>query len=485
MTVIQSVTCPICGCLCDDIEVTVENNQVVKMKNGCAVCEGKFLGYRGEHRIKTPLIRKEGKLVPVSMDEAVHAAAKILANSTYPILYGWSSTSSEAQRVGVELAEEIGGILDNTAVVCHGPSILGIQEVGIPTATLGKIRHRADLVIYWGCDPWSAHPRHLERYTNFTEGRFEKSEWKSYMQKLKAGAGKKKLESAIRSGAPKAHRPQTQACYVGGVPPEMSKGGRKLIVVDVRKSMTAEMADYFIQVEPNKDYEVMQALRALVKDKELDVDKVGGVPVEYLESVADALVSCEFGVIFFGMGLTQSAGKFRNIEVAIQLVRDLNSRTKFMIMPMRGHYNVTGANVVSAWQSGYPYGVDFSRGFPSYNPGETTCMDVLLRDELDASLVIAADPGANFPKNAVKNMVKHPLIVIDPHMNATASLGDIVFPAAFVGIEVDGTAYRMDNVPLPLHKVVEPPAGVFSDEEILKRILEEVRIIKSKRAEVV
>jgi len=485
MTVIQSVTCPICGCLCDDIEVTVENSQVVKMKNGCAVCEGKFLGYRGEHRIKTPLIRKEGKLVPVSMDEAVHAAAKILANSTYPILYGWSSTSSEAQRVGVELAEEIGGILDNTAVVCHGPSILGIQEVGIPTATLGQIRHRADLVIYWGCDPWSAHPRHLERYTNFTEGRFEKSEWKSYMQKLKAGAGKKKLESAIRSGAPKAHRPQTQACYVGGVPPEMSKGGRKLIVVDVRKSMTAEMADYFIQVEPNKDYEVMQALRALVKDKELDVDKVGGVPVEYLESVADALVSCEFGVIFFGMGLTQSAGKFRNIEVAIQLVRDLNSRTKFMIMPMRGHYNVTGANVVSAWQSGYPYGVDFSRGFPSYNPGETTCMDVLLRDELDASLVIAADPGANFPKNAVKNMVKHPLIVIDPHMNATASLGDIVFPAAFVGIEVDGTAYRMDNVPLPLHKVVEPPAGVFSDEEILKRILEEVRIIKSKRAEVV
>lgn len=484
MSVIQSVTCPICGCLCDDIEVTVENNEVVKMKNGCAVCEGKFLGYRGEHRIKTPLMRKEGKLVPVSMEEAVHAAAEILANSTYPILYGWSSTSTEAQRVGVELSEEIGGVLDNTAVVCHGPSILGIQEVGIPTATLGQIRHRADLVIYWGCDPWSAHPRHLERYTNFTEGRFAKSEWKAYMKKLKAGAGKKKLDSAIRSGVPKVLHPKAQACYVGGVPPDMSKEGRKLIVVDVRKSMTAEMADYFIQVEPNKDYEVMQALRALVKDKELDVDKVGGVSVEYLESVAEALVSCEFGVIFFGMGLTQTSGKFRNIEVAIQLVRDLNSRTKFMIMPMRGHFNVTGANIVSAWQSGYPYGVDFSRGFPSYNPGETTCMDILLRDELDASLVIASDPGANFPKNAVKNMVRHPLIVIDPHMNATATLGDIVFPAAFVGIEVDGTAYRMDNVPLPLRKVVDPPAGVFSDEEILRRILEQVRVIKAKKVEV-
>lgn len=483
MTVINAVTCPICGCVCDDIEVTVENNEVMKVKNGCAVCEAKFLGYKGEHRIHTPLMRKDGKLVPVSMDEAVHAAAEILANANYPILYGWSSTSSEAQRIGVELTEEIGGIMDNTAVVCHGPSILGVQEVGIPTCTLGQIRHRADLVIYWGCDPWSAHPRHLERYTNFTEGRFEKSEWKAYMQKLKAHAGKKKLESAARSGVPKARLPKPEACYVGGVPPSISKGGRRLIVVDVRRSMSAEMADYFIQVEPNKDYEVMQALRALVKDQELDVDKVGGVPVEYLEEVADALISCEFGVIFFGMGLTQTAGKFRNIEVAIQLVRDLNSRTKFLIMPMRGHFNVTGANVVSAWQSGYPYGVDFSLGYPRYNPGETTCMDVLLRDELDASLVIASDPGANFPKNAVQNMVKHPLIVIDPHMNATAMLGDIVFPAAFVGIETEGTAYRMDHVPLPLKKVVEPPKGVFSDEEILKKILAEVKLIKAKKAE--
>ncbi|MCW4003930.1 MAG: formylmethanofuran dehydrogenase subunit B [Candidatus Bathyarchaeota archaeon] len=482
MSIVTSVTCPICGCLCDDIELTIENNEVVKVKNGCAICESKFLGYRGEHRIKTPLMRKNGKLVPVTMDEAVHAAAEVLANSNYPILYGWSSTSSEAQRVGVELTEEVGGIMDNTAVVCHGPSILGVQEVGIPTCTLGQIRHRADLIIYWGCDPWSAHPRHLERYTSFAEGRFEKSAWKDYMQKLKAQAGQKKIQSLARSGFVKARTPRPQSCSLPGVPASISKRGRKLIVIDVRKSMSAEMADFFIQVEPNKDYELMQALRVLIKDGELDVDKVAGVPVEYLKQVADALVNCEFGVIFFGMGLTQTAGKFRNIEVAISLVRDLNMRTKFLIMPMRGHFNVTGANVVSAWQSGYPYGVDFSLGYPRYNPGETTCMDVLLRDEHDASLVIAADPGANFPKQAVKNMVKHPLIVIDPHMNATAMLGDIVFPAAFVGIEVEGTAYRMDHVPLPLKKVVEPPKGVLPDEEILRRILEEVRVIKKKKA---
>lgn len=481
MTIVKSVTCPVCGSLCDDIELTIENNEVVKVKYGCALSESKFLGYKCEHRIKTPLIRKNNELVPVSMDEAIYKAAEILANANYPIMYGWSSTSCEAQRVGMELAEEIGGIVDNTAVVCHGPSILGIQEVGIPTCTLGQIRHRADLIIYWGCDPWSAHPRHLERYTSFTEGRFEKSEWKAYWQKVKAGAGQKKVASLQRGGFVKFRPrvpPARAACSVTGPPQTLKKQGRKLVVIDVRKTMSAEMADYFIQVEPNKDYELMQALRALVRDQELDVEQVAGVPVEYLQEVADALISCEFGVIFFGMGLTQTAGKFRNIEVAISLVRDLNKRTKFAIMPMRGHFNVTGADVVSAWQSGYPFSVDYSLGYPRYNPGETTCTDVLLRGEADASLVIAADPGSNFPKRAIENMVKKPLIVIDPHMNATAILGDVVIPSAFVGIEAEGTAYRMDHVPLPLKKVVEPPDGILPDEEILKRILEQVRIIK-------
>ena len=476
--------CPICGCLCDDIEVTIENNKIVKMKNGCAVCESKMVnGYNDEERLLTPMMRKDGKLVPVSYDEAVHKAAQILTDAKYPLLFGWSSSTSEAQRIGVELAEELGSALDNTCSICHGPSVMATQEIGIPTCTLGQIRHRADLIIYWACDPWSAHPRHLERYTSFTEGRFEKSEWKGYLQKLKAGAGKKKIEAAIRRGHIKYQpAPHPQACTVEGPPPTIGKQGRKMIVVDVRKTMTADAADYFIQVEPNKDYEVIEALRALINDQELDVDKVGGVPVEYLQEVADAMVNCEFGVIFFGLGLTQTVGRFRNIEIAISLTRDLNRKTKFVILPMRGHFNVTGANVVFAWQTGYPYAIDFSQGYPQYNPGEFTTIDLLKRGDVDATLVISSDPGAHFPKPAVQNLVKHPLIVIDPHMNCTSMLGDVVFPTQWCGIEYEGTAYRMDHVPIMLRKVVEPPEGILNDEQILTKILEEVRIIKSQKA---
>jgi formylmethanofuran dehydrogenase subunit B len=482
MTEFKSVVCPICGCLCDDLEVTVENNEIVKMKNGCSVCEAKMVhGYKSEERILKPMIRKDGKLTPVTMDEAVHKAAQILTDAKYPLLFGWSSSTSEAQRVGVELAEELGSALDNCCSVCHGPSVMATQEIGIPAATLGQIRHRADLIVYWACNPWTSHPRHVERYTTFTEGRFEKSEWKSYMEKMKGGASMKKVEAASRRIVPGYKAPiPPNACTVNAPPQSMQKNGRKMIVVDVRKTMTAEAADYFIQVQPNKDYEILDALRCLVADQELDVEKVGGVPVDYLRQVADAMINCDFGVIFFGLGLTQSAGRFRNIEIAIALTRDLNRKTKFVISPMRGHFNVTGANVVFAWSTGYPYALDFSQGYPQYNPGEFTTIDLLRRNDIDAALVISADPGAHFPKVAVQNMMKHPLITINPDMNAISRLGDVVFPTQWCGIEYEGTAYRMDHVPIMLRKVVEPPPGILNDEELLRKILAEVRVIKAQ-----
>lgn len=478
MPIVKAVACPVCGCLCDDIELTVEGGKVDKVKNGCAICESKFLGYNSKNRLLSPLIREDGQLIQTSFEEAVKKAAKILAEANYPILYGWSSTSCEAIRVGLELAEEVGGIIDNTSVVCHGPSLLSVQEIGITSCTLGQIRHRADLVIYWGCDPWSAHPRHIERYTNFSEGRFEKSAWKNYLNKIKASVSKKKIESAFRRILPKKKLLVTSK--MKDPSQALSKDGRKLIVVDVRRTKTAEVADYFIQVEPNKDYELLQTLRALIRNQEIDVNEVAGIPIEYLEEITDAMIKCDFGALFFGLGLTMSAGKLMNIDTALSLIRDLNTRTKFVIMPMRGHFNVTGANTVSTWQTGYPYAVDFSLGYPRYNPGETSVVDVLLRQESDSALVVASDPVANFPRKVVEHLIKHPLIVIDPHMNATSQMGDVVFPSAFVGIEAEGTAYRMDHVPLPLKKIVDPPPGILPDEEILRKILSEVRKIKRR-----
>ena len=433
MRTVKHVTCPVCGCLCDDLELTIKDEKVVKVKNGCALCKAKFLGY-SKHRVLKPLVRKNGRFFEVSYEEAVGRAAEILTEANYPLLYGWSMTSCEAVSAGIELAEEIGGVIDTTSTLCHGPSTLGIQDVGISSATLGQVRHRADLIVYWGSNPLIAHPRHMERYTIFRKGRFQKEK-------------------------------------------------RKLIVVDVRKTETAETADIFLQIKPNMDYEVLQALRALIRDQELDVDEVAGIPTERLEEIADTMVECRFGALFFGSGLTMTRGKNRNIDAVLSLVSDLNKLTKFIAMPMRGHFNVTGADMILTWQTGYPYAVDFSLGYPRYNPGETSAVDILLREESDAALVVASDPVASLPRKAAEHLAENPLIVVDPHMSATARMADVVLPSTFVGIESGGTAYRMDHVPLPLKKIVEPPEGILSDEEILRIILSEVKRKKAEQME--
>ncbi|MFX1393502.1 MAG: formylmethanofuran dehydrogenase subunit B [Promethearchaeota archaeon] len=427
---VYDVICPFCGTLCDDLEVDIADNKVVEVRNGCQIGTKKFFASNpSEHRYEKPLIKEKGSFKEVSWEEALDKAADILVNAKRPLLYGFSSTECEAQSKGVELAELVGGILDNTASVCHGPTILAEQDVGVPTSTLGEYKNRADLVIFWGCNPVHAHPRHLGRYSEFVRGYFRKD----------------------------------------------GRNDRFIVVIDPRNTHTAQIADLFIQVKPNEDYELLNAIRALLRGIELDELEVAGVPIEKIKELADIAKSCKFGVIFFGMGLTQTLAHHRNIDSAISLTRELNDHTKFLITPMRGHYNVTGANQVFTWNTGYPYSIDFSRGYPRYNPGEFSSVELLLKNQIDASLIVASDPASNFPAASVKNLFKHPLIAIEPHETPTSANADIVLPAAYAGIECEGTAYRMDSVPLRLRKVKDAPSDLLSDREILEKLIEKVR----------
>lgn len=425
---ISDVVCSFCGCLCDDIEVAVDNNRIVGTKKACALGKARLLAAEDTERLKKPLVREQGGLVDAALDQAIKNSARILSNAKLPLLYGWSTTSCEAQKIGLEIAEEIGGIFDNTTSVCHGPTTLAFHEVGMSACTLGEVKNRADVIVYWGSNPLEAHPRHLSRYTYLSKGFFRKS----------------------------------------------SKE-RKLIVVDVRETKTARLATRFLKVKPNSDYELLSALRIAVKTEELDHEAVAGIPKEEILEIAELMRNAEYGALFFGLGLTMSRGKHRNIDAAICLTSDLNAYTKWVIMPMRGHYNVTGVNAVSAWITGFPFGVDFSRGYPRYNPGETTAVELLLREEVDAALIVASDPVSNFPIKAAEHLAGIPMIAIDPHRTPTTEIADVVIPSAIAGIEAEGTAYRMDHVPLRLKKMVEPPAGCLADEAILEKLLKAIK----------
>ena len=80
-------------------------------------------------------------------------------------------------------------------------------------------------------------------------------------------------------------------------------------------------------------------------------------PHARLEDLARQMKAARFGIIFFGMGLSMTRGKHMNSAAILMLAAEMNAFTKFVAMPMRGHGNVTGADVIMRWQTGFPFGI--------------------------------------------------------------------------------------------------------------------------------
>jgi len=427
--IVSDATCTFCGCLCDDIELAVGDRRILKAKRACALGTSWFLNHVVDDR---PACHVRGK--PATVDEGIEQAAEILAHARYPLIYGLSDTTVEAQRVAVAIGDWVGACVDSTTSVCHGPTGMAMQSVGEVTCTLGEMRNRGDLIIFWGCNPAESHPRHFTRYSLMPRGMFV-------------------------------------------------SGGRKdrtCIVVDVRRTKTAKAADGFIQIKPRCDFEALWALRALARDIALDprqVEENTGQPLRVWQDLMDRMKSARFGVLCFGMGLTMTRGKHANSEALLALVRDMNRHTRFVCQPNRGHGNVAGADNVLAWRTGFPFAVNFARGYPRFNPGEYTATDVLARGEADAAMIVASDPMANFSQPARDHLKSIPYIVLDPHPTPTARHAAVWFTVAAYGISAGGTAYRMDNVPIRLRPAL--PSPLPSDEDILRAIESRVRALKS------
>lgn len=421
-TVVHSnVVCTFCGCLCDDLEVEVRDNRICKVKKACLIGRNKIMHAQSN----APVPSVAGRAVSIA--ESVSEAARILREAKFPLVYGLSSATTEAQRVLVEIAEIVGGTIDNPSSYCHGPGVMARQQVGLATCTLGEVKNRADLIIFWGCNPLESHMRHLSRYSSQPRGLFT---------------------------------------------PEGRKG-RRIVAIDIRPTPTTKAADQFIQVEPGTTFETATLLRALVRGVRLGIGEdasVAGVPLPIWRELAAAIRSCKYGVIFFGLGVTQCRGRDLNPEQIGVLVREVNDYTRFYAVPMRGHGNVAGANQVMCWQTGFPLAVNFSRRYPRYNPGEFSILGHLARQEVDAALIVATDPGAHLPQDSVRYLREIPTIYLEPHNNTTTGWATVVIPVAPAGVAAAGTMYRMDNIPLRAKKLVHSPYP--SDEEALRAIKE-------------
>jgi formylmethanofuran dehydrogenase subunit B len=429
LKIVQDATCTFCGCVCDDIDLSVQGEEIVEAKRACVLGKSWFFNHHVEKR---PSCLVAGQ--PASVQDGIERAAQILAGAKYPIIYGLSDTTCEAQRVAVGIADWIGGTVDTTTSVCHGPSGIAFQGVGEVTCSLGEVANRGDMIIFWGSNPAESHPRHFTKYSLMPKGMF------------------------VPNG----------------------RKDRTCVLVDVRKTKSAKAADIFLQIKPRKDFEALWTLRALAKGLALDADEVEaetGVPLAAWQDVMERMKRARFGVMLFGMGLTMTRGKHLNSEALLALVRDMNAYTRFVAKPMRGHGNVTGADNVVSWRTGYPFGVNLSRGYPRFNPGEYTTADVLARGEADAAMIIASDPMSNFSQAARTRLAAIPYIALDPKETPTTRGAAVAFTTATYGINTAGTVYRMDDVPIPLRPAFASPHP--SDFDVLAGIERRVRELKA------
>ncbi len=431
--IVKDATCTFCGCVCDDMELTVDldEHRITKAKKACVLGRAWFYEHTLEDR---PVVLIDGK--EADLEEGIEVAAQVLVNAKFPITYGLSDSPCEAQRVAVGIMDTINGNIDTTTSVCHGPSGMAFQGVGESTATLGEIRNRADLVVYWGGNPAESHPRHFTRYAVTPKGMY------------------------IPNG----------------------KKDRTVVLVDVRRTPSTPVADIFVQIKPGKDFELLWALRALVKGRSINdnIEEETGVSRELLDDLVHRMKNAQYGVLFLGMGLTMTRGRHFNSGAIYSLVADLNKHTHFVAKPVRGHGNVTGADNVVSWQTGYPFGVNFNRGYPRFNPGEFTTSDVLSRGETDAAMIIASDPASNFPKKAINHLKKIPVITLDAKETHTTRISKVRFAVATYGINTGGTVYRMDDVPISLRPAFDSPFP--TDQEVLEGIHKRVKeLVKRSR----
>lgn len=413
----QNVTCPVCACLCDDLCVSVENDRIVRAERACSLAEPWFLQQNTQMR---PVAEIDGQ--PASLDEALAAAREILSRSVAPLIYGLSRSSTEGQRAAVELADQLGATVDTTASLGHGTSVMAVQAVGESTCTLGEARTRADLVLFWGTNPAVTHPRHLERYSA---------------------------------------EPASQFLPNG-------RKDRTIIVLDAQETETVPSADQFIRIDQHRDYEVLSALRMLIGGRTLSGSEFGGVSRATLEELSTRMRGCKYGVVFFGFGLSRSPLGHQTVEALLRMVSELNAQTRFCARRMRGSGDVTGADSVLAWQTGYPFSVNLARTYPRYNPGEFTALHLCERREVDSALFVGTHGLRRFSPPALEYLTTIPTITLDAPTAQIPWTPTVRFTTATYGIHSPGTGYRMDEVPIPLKAVL--PTSYPTDGDVLQRL---------------
>ncbi len=472
--------CTYCGVGCN-LEVAIDGGQVksiqapydAEVNQGHTCLKGRyaFSFYNHPDRIRTPLLRKNGALVPVSWEEAYDFIAEKLTEikreNGPDFIAGISSArcTNEENYLMQKFMRAVVGTnnIDSCARVCHSPTALGMQRTfgtGAATNSIEDLKYTKCIMVI-GANPTDAHPV--------------------------TGA---KLKQVAMKGIPS-------------------------IVIDPRRTELAKYATYHLQLRPGTNVPVLQMmLYYILKEGQEDstfiaartegydgfrqqilglnideLERVSGVDRNLVREAALAYAKAEAAMSFHGLGVTEHSQG----TLAVMLIADLAmvtgniGRRGVGVNPLRGQNNVQGAADMGCQPhqgAGYldvtdpanhqKYELFYGTQLPMHIGYKIPQMyDASLDDKLKALWVmgedlVQTDPNTNKVIAALEKLDL--LVVQEIFMTETCKYATVVLPGASF-LEKSGTFTNGERRIQRVNQVVEPLPGVKSDGQIVVDIM--------------
>lgn len=462
-------TCTYCGVGCS-LKVHSSGDKVLAIESVDHTClKGRyaFEFHRHPDRLKSPLIRKNGELVPARWEEAYDLIysrfSEIKRLHGAHALAGISSaraTNEENYLMQKFMRAVIGtNNIDGCARVCHAPTAFGMQKTfgtGAATNSFNDVKN-ANCILIVGANVTDAHP------------------------------------------------------VVGAKIKQEVYKGKKLIVIDPRRIELAEMADVHLQLKPGTNIPLLSLFAYyLLKHKYVDLDFIKtrtedfdmfkiyllgldlnkmseecGVSLDLIEKAAVLYGKSERAMSFHGLGVTEHFQGSQTVMLlsCIAMMTGNIGKPGVGVNPLRGQNNVQGMadmGVQPHQGAGYFDVLDpAARAHYKKHYGVDTPTDVGLKlpEMLSAAIakdlkalwlvgedIMQTDPDSKNVGAALDSLDF--LIVQEMFLTETAKKADVVLPIACF-FEKDGTFTNGERRVQRVNKIFEPPNGVKTDGEVI------------------
>ena len=486
--------CPYCGVGCQ-LTYKVKDNRILEVKgrdgpanHGRLCVKGRY-GFdyaHHPHRLKTPLIRREGvpktgdftmdpsRVLEVfreaSWEEALELAggrlARIRDQHGGAALAGFGSAKGSNEEAYLFQKLVRTGFrtnnVDHCTRLCHASSVAALLE-GIGSGAVSNPVMdvmRAEVIVLIGANPTVNHP--------------VAATW---------------IKNAAKAGA-------------------------KLVVLDPRRSELARHAHRYLQFKPDTDVALLNAMmHTIVSERlvdpafiaertvgyaELEANVAGyspeamapicGIDAGTIREVARLYATSKGSMILWGMGVSQHVHGTDNARclIALSLMTGQIGRPGTGLHPLRGQNNVQGASDAGLIPMMLPdYGrVDDPAVRAKFEQGWAAALDpqpgltvVEIMDAIDAGQVrgmyimgenpAMSDPDANHARAALASL-EH-LVVQDIFLTETAYLADVILPASGFP-EKTGTFTNTDRLVQLGRQAIDPPGEAKQDLWIIQQM---------------